>query len=61
MSNETTAPTVQRSDLATPSISYRLGQWLQEPMGAVVAASAAVIGSFGLVISGMWFIGAAIN
>jgi hypothetical protein len=61
MSNETTAPTVQTSDLAAPSIGYRLGQWLQDPMGSVVAASAAVIGSFGFVVAGMWAISAAIT
>ena len=33
-----------------------LVQWLQDPMGQVVASSVAVIGSFGFVLSGKWFI-----
>ena len=36
-------------------------QWLQEPMGSIVASSVAVIGSFGFVLSGTWFIHLALN
>ena len=36
-------------------------QWVQDPMGSVVASSVAVIGSFGLVLSGTWFIHLALN
>lgn len=36
-------------------------QWLQDPMGQVVASSVAVIGSFGFVLSGTWFIQLALN
>ena len=36
-------------------------QWLQNPMGQVVASSVAVIGSFGFVLSGTWFIQLALN
>ena len=36
-------------------------QWLQDPMGSVVASSVAVIGSFGLVLSGTWFIHLAVS
>ena len=38
-----------------------LAQWLQDPMGSVIASSAAVIGSFGFVLSGTWFIHLALN
>ena len=37
-------------------LSYRLGQWVQDPMGSVIAASAATIGAFGFVLFGTWFI-----
>ncbi len=43
------------------SRSGALLQWLQEPLGSVIASSVAVIGSFGLVISGSWFIHLALN
>jgi hypothetical protein len=36
-------------------------QWLQDPMGSIVASSVAVIGSFGFVLSGTWFIQLALN
>ena len=36
-------------------------QWLQDPLGSIIASSVAVIGSFGLVISGSWFIHLALN
>jgi len=36
-------------------------RWLQDPMGSVVAATVAIIGSFGIVISGSWFIHIALN
>ncbi|MCB1845983.1 MAG: hypothetical protein KDI04_01015 [Halieaceae bacterium] len=39
----------------------RLGHWMQDPMGGVIAASVATIGSFGVVISGMWAINVALN
>ena len=38
-----------------------LGQWIQDPMGSVVASSVAVIGSFGFVLSGTWFIHLTLN
>jgi hypothetical protein len=43
------------------SRSARLGEWLQDPMGGVIAASVATIGSFGVVLSGMWAINLALN
>ncbi len=36
-------------------------QWLQDPMVSIVASSVAVIGSFGFVLSGTWFIHLALN
>jgi hypothetical protein len=36
-------------------------EWIQDPLGSVIAASVATIGSFGVVISGMWAINVALN
>jgi hypothetical protein len=43
------------------SRTERFSQWIQDPMGSVVAASVATIGSFGVVLSGMWAINVALN
>lgn len=37
----------------TQHASGRLLHWVEEPINSVVAASAAVIGSFGLVLAGI--------
>jgi hypothetical protein len=34
----------------------RFGRFIQDPMGAVIAASIATMSTLGLVLSGMWFI-----
>ncbi len=39
----------------------RLARWLQDPLGGVIAASIATIGSFGVVVSGIWFVNLAIT
>ena len=36
-------------------------QWLQDPMGSIIASSVAVIGSFGFVLSGTWLIHQAVG
>jgi hypothetical protein len=36
-------------------------KWLEDPMGSVIASSVAVIGSFGIVLSGTWVIHVALN
>jgi len=41
---------------ASLSAGQRFGRWLEDPMGGVVAASIATIGSFGVVLSGIWAI-----
>ena len=54
--------TTQDAALATPmSRRGRFVEWLQDPMGSVIAASVATIGSFGVVLSGMWGINVALN
>lgn len=46
---------------AGPTRMQRIGEWLQDPMGSVVAASAASIGAFGVVLSGTWMIHSVMN
>ena len=41
--------------------NHRFAAWIQEPMGGVIAASVATIGSLGVVLSGSWFIHLFIN
>ena len=36
-------------------------RWIQEPMGSIIAATAAIVGSFGFVLSGTWLIHLALN
>jgi hypothetical protein len=53
---------VKASPTATQaSLAYRLGQWIQDPMGSIIAASAASIGAFGFVLSGTWLIHTVLN
>lgn len=52
----------QDTSQATPMTrTQRFGEWIQDPMGGVIAASVATIGSFGVVLSGMWAINVALN
>lgn len=56
------ATTVQDTVLTkAPSMRSAFGQWLQEPLGSIVAASVATIGSLGLVLSGIWAIQLTLN
>ena len=51
---------VEVTAIAQPGTSGFV-QWLQDPMVSIVASSVAVIGSFGFVLSGTWFIHLALN
>jgi hypothetical protein len=52
----------QDSAKAVPlTVGQHFGQWLDDPMGGVIAASVATIGSFGVVLSGIWAINVALN
>lgn len=42
-------------------LTQRFAEWIQDPMGGVIAASVATIGSLGVVLSGSWFIHMLIN
>ncbi len=44
-----------------PSRGQRFLAWIQEPFGSIIFASASTIGSFGVVLSGMWAIQAALT
>jgi len=46
---------------APQSGTERFLAWIEEPFGQVVVASAATIGSFGLVLSGIWFVNIIVN
>lgn len=46
---------------ARPSRGQRFIAWIQEPFGSVMLASAASIGSLGIVLSSMWAIQATLN
>ena len=39
----------------------RLLEWIEEPLGQIVTASVATIGSFGVVLSGIWFVNTLVN
>lgn len=39
----------------------RFIQWLQDPLGSIIAASVATIGSLGVVLSGIWFVNLALS
>lgn len=54
-------PTHDDSHTAQASRAQRFNEWIQDPMGGVIAASVATIGSFGVVLSGMWAINVALN
>ncbi len=52
-----TSPTT----VAVERKANRFIQWIQEPMGSIIASTAAIVGSFGFVLSGTWFIHLALN
>ncbi|MCB1843161.1 MAG: hypothetical protein KDI09_09390 [Halioglobus sp.] len=53
-------PSAQKTD-GKPSLMQRVGNYMQDPLGSIVTASAATIGSFGFVLSGIWFVNLAVN
>ena len=59
MSHSHQPPLKVRAKAATPW--QRIAHWMEDPLGQVVAASVATIGSFGLVLSGIWLVNIAVN
>ena len=55
-SAQATAVTITRK-----TSGQRLLEWVEEPLGQIVAASVATIGSFGVVLSGIWFVNTLVN
>ena len=53
--------TTVQDQASASSRGERFGEWIQDPMGGVISASVATIGSFGVVLSGMWAINLALN
>ena len=54
--------TIQDSVPAAPRSRWSMfGQWIQNPLGSIVAASVATIGSLGVVLSGIWAIHFTLN
>ena len=49
------------STVAVQRKDNRFIRWIQEPMGSIIAATAAIVGSFGFVLSGTWLIHLALN
>ena len=45
----------------TPQAESKVVRWLEDPLGSIITASAATIGSFGVVLGGIWAINIAIN
>ena len=51
----------EQQGTATLSLGTKLGNWVQDPLGSIIAASVAAMGSLGVVLSGAWFIQLALN
>lgn len=59
MSNENS---IQTEAAAAPQTrGQRFGEWLQDPLGGVIAASVSTIGAFGVVLGGTFFIHTVMN
>lgn len=43
------------------SAAQRFARWIQDPMGSIIAASIAAMGSLGVVMSGIWFVNLAVG
>ena len=41
--------------------AQRFARWIQDPMGSIIAASIAAMGSLGVVMSGIWFVNLAVG
>ena len=59
MSDSRKSPPLVSADAISPW--QRIVRWLEDPMGQVVAATGATIGSFGVVLSGIWLVNLAVN
>jgi hypothetical protein len=49
------------NDNSNKTRGARFVEWLQDPLGSIIAASIATIGSLGVVLSGIWFVNLAVT
>ncbi len=61
MSSSQNQPAVSAVAAAPKTTGQRFLEWMEEPLGQIVVASMATIGSFGLVMSGIWFVNILVN
>ncbi|GAB5450930.1 MAG: hypothetical protein Hals2KO_12580 [Halioglobus sp.] len=61
MNNRENYPVAHTQSTGKTTTRERFVAWIKEPMGSVIAASAATIGSFGIVLGGTWAISLAVN
>ena len=53
--------TTQNDSNQSKGTGQRLAEWVQDPLGSIIAASVAAIGSLGVVVSGIWFVNLAVT
>ena len=56
MSNARSPAPAKAVAVPRKSSGQRLLAWVEEPLGQIITASVATIGSFGVVLSGIWFV-----
>ena len=61
MSNLQDATQASAVAITQKTSGQRLLEWVEQPLGQIVAASVATIGSFGVVLSGIWFVNTLVN
>ena len=61
MSNSNNTGVATAVAVSQKTAGQRLLAWVEEPLGQIVAASVATIGSFGMVLSGIWFVNVLVN
>ena len=61
MSNSNNTAVATAVAVSQKTAGQRLLAWVEEPLGQIVAASVATIGSFGMVLSGIWFVNVLVN
>jgi hypothetical protein len=49
------------TDASAATLGQRFIDYLQDPLGSIIVASVTTIGSFGVVLSGIWFVNLAVS
>lgn len=55
------AAVAAQESTSQPASGQTFSEWLQDPMGSVIAASVATISTFGIVLGGIWSINVALT